>query len=63
MIRKYHVLLTEVDLIRSFTDNLKRISVIVSSGRSFKDVVEIAMFFDGADIFCRREKLGFGGGV
>ena len=43
LIREYHVLLTEVDLTRSFTGSLKRISMIVSGGRSSNDVADICL--------------------
>ena len=51
LIREYHVLLTEVDLTRSFTGSLKRISMIVSGGRSSNDVADIFLL--------EREKLSF----
>lgn len=41
LIREYHDLLTDVDLIRSFTGSLKRIPEVVSLGRSLNDVVLI----------------------
>ena len=60
LIRVSHVLLTEVDLTRSFTGSLKRISMIVSGGRSSNDVADIFLLErEELSFEHEREKLSF----
>lgn len=49
LIREYHVLLTDVDFIRSFTGSLAKISVVVSAGRSLNDV-GVFLLLDGQTV-------------